>query len=250
MKKKKIYALTGAVISLSILIGSATFAAENSMSDNDSIAWTIKRLKSEEERDVNIVEKMVDEVNKDVSSQKFSMKVAKRTFSDVAFLGDSITTYLADDSLLGGTNVLAKKGEHLPQAKTHLKELEKLKPKVVVILYGANDIGATTPEQFKEDYISLIKKIKAKNKHVKIYIQAPLPVYEERTIKNDSKLTNENVRKFSNMAKQAAKATGATYLPSGNLIKDKAMYANDGIHLSKPFYNDWLFSLKENIKEV
>lgn len=246
MRKSKLLALSAAMI-----VTSATaygvYAADSARSGKASIEWTLSFIKKQENQRIDDVEEEINKVNKDTSITKFNMTKAKSRFDDVVFLGDSITEYLKQANILGPTSVLASKGEHVNQASKHLNEIKNLKPKQIVILYGANDLNTQTPEAFKENYISLVKKIKKLDPGVKVYLQAPLPVNETITRAKDDRINNENVKILIQKTKAVASATGANYLPSDGLITSKNLYEPDGIHLKYDFYKNWLYFLSENI---
>ena len=240
MRKSKLLALSAAMI-----VTSATaygvYAADSARSGKASIEWTLSFIKKQENQRIDDVEEEINKVNKDTSITKFNMTKAKSRFDDVVFLGDSITEYLKQANILGPTSVLASKGEHVNQASKHLNA------KQIVILYVANDLNTQTPEAFKENYISLVKKIKKLDPGVKVYLQAPLPVNETITRAKDERINNENVKILIQKTKAVASATGANYLPSDGLITSKNLYEPDGIHLKYDFYKNWLYFLSENI---
>ena len=246
MRKSKLLALSAAMIVTSATAYGA-YATDSARSGKASIEWTLSFIKKQENQRIDDVEEEINKVNKDTSITKFNMTKAKSRFDDVVFLGDSITEYLKQANILGPTSVLASKGEHVNQASKHLNEIKNLKPKQIVILYGTNDLNTQTPEAFKENYISLVKKIKKLDPGVKVYLQAPLPVNETITRAKDERINNENVKILIQKTKAVASATGANYLPSDGLITSKNLYEPDGIHLKYDFYKNWLYFLSENI---
>lgn len=244
MKKKKY--ITSAII-LSALIGGSVFASENIKTDIESINWTKKNLENQAKQNYQDVAKEVNKINPDTSISKFGMDVAKTRFKDVVFLGDSITEYLRTQGILNSDSVLAKKGEHLSQAKNHIPRLQKIKPEKVVILYGANDLGMTLSATYKDQFVSLIQNIKKALPHVKIYLQAPMPVYEPNSTKRGRAYTNDNIKMLDQLVKNVAKETGVTYLPSDNIVTSENLYEPDGIHFKYDFYRNWLFFLSSRL---
>ena len=118
-------------------------------------------IKKQENQRIDDVEEEINKVNKDTSITKFNMTKAKSRFDDVVFLGDSITEYLKQANILGPTSVLASKGEHVNQASKHLNEIKNLKPKQIVILYGANDLNTQTPEAFRRIILVWLRRLKS-----------------------------------------------------------------------------------------
>lgn len=247
MKKKAVLVAGALLTGSSLFVSSHIWAADSSRTDAESMEWTRAFLKREASRNIGDTEKEINKVNKDAEIEKFNMDKAKKRFEDVVFIGDSVTEYLKEANILDSSSVLAKKGEHVNQASKHLEEIKNLKPKQVVILYGANDINYSSPETFKEEYIKLIKSIQDVDKDVSIYIQAPLPVYEKISASKDSRINNENIKLFTDKAKEAASITGAHFLSSDSLVTSDELYEPDGIHFKYGFYKKWLHFLSENL---
>ena len=243
--KKRILTITGILITS--VMASQVFAAGSLKTDSESISWTKNFLTKLEKQNINDVEREINKVNKDTQLGKFDIKSARSRFDDVVFLGDSITEYLREANILDAASVLAMKGEHVLQARKHINEVKSLKPKSIVILYGANDITAYSPDVFRKNYIKLIKDIKAVDKGVRIYIQAPLPVLDRISKAKDYRISNENISEFTKAAKAAANETGATFLSSDGLVNDEEQFEQDGIHFKYGFYLNWLQFLSENI---
>lgn len=246
MKKSKLLALSAVMIATSAT-AYGVYAADTTRSGKASIEWTLAFLKKQESQRLDDVEGEINKVNKDTSITKFDMTKAKSRFEDVVFIGDSITEYLKQSNILDSASVLAVKGEHVNQATRHMNEIKNLKPKQIVILYGANDLNAHTPEVFKEHYISLVKEIKKVDPGVKIYLQAPLTVNESVARAKDDRINNENIKSLIQKTKMVANVTGARFLSSDGLITSLDLYEPDGIHLKYDFYKNWLFFLSENI---
>ncbi len=233
MKKSKVIAMA-VLISGTALLCSKAFAADTAKTPLQSIDWTMKNLKAQAGQNRDKVEEEIDEVNPDTSISKFNMAKAKSRFEDVVFLGDSITEYLKVGGILDSSSVLAKKGEHVNQADKHIKEIEKLKPKQIVILYGANDLNGESTDKFESSYIELINKIKKVDKGVEIYIQAPLKVDESKAYgAND--LNGESTDKFEssyieliNKIKKVDKGVEIYIQAPLKVDESKAIKKNDG----------------------
>lgn len=233
---------TGVVIS-----GLNVYAAGDSDSNKKAISTTIDILKKEAARSVEEMEIEINKVNKDTSKSKFNLKKAKSAFEDVVFLGDSITEYLRVANILDASSVLAQKGEHINQANKHLDEIKDLKPRKIIMLYGANDLNVHSPERYKDEYLKLVNQIKKVSPRSKIYIQAPLKVDESKTVNKDTRINNENVKLYTQKARQVANLTGSRFLSSDDLIPSKELFEQDGIHLKYDFYVGWLAYLNETI---
>ena len=246
MKDRK-YIISAILISSLCIVGSHVFASDNLQSDTDNIQSTMDNLKRQAEQDYYKVLAEVNNVNPDSSVSKFGMSVAKKRFENVVFLGDSITEYLRTEGILNADSVLAKKGEHLYQAKQHIEELKKIKPAKVVILYGANDLSSDFQATYEDNYVNLVEEIKKNVPNIKVYLQAPLPVYEKYSMSRNKNINNNNIKIMDEIVKKVARKTKSTYLTSRDLDTSPKMYEPDGIHFKYDFYKDWLSHLSNEL---
>lgn len=178
----------------------------------------------------------------------------KTTFKDTAFMGDSITEGLGEYNILNKYNVFSNKGDTVIKAMDYANKVIGSHPRNVVLLYGMNDLVYFSspnngPEQFRDKYIDLINKLKSGLPTAKIYIQAPLPVMDSITVKNNANINSNNISKFREMVKEVCGKTGATYLdvPAGVEGHDE-LHEKDGIHFKYNFYKMWLNGLVKKIK--
>jgi len=116
-----------------------------------------------------------------------------------------------------------------------------LKPAVVVILSGINDIagntGPSTLEMTTNNIISMAELAKAN--HIKVILCSVLPAFDFPWRKGLEPA--EKVVKLNLMIKEYADANGILYLDYYSAMADeqkgmKAEYANDGVHPNKTGY--------------
>lgn len=177
--------------------------------------------------------------------QVFAQKSGDKTNSTtdenrVVFIGDSITDFW-DEQRFGGffpgkpyinRGVSGQTTQHI--LARFQQDVVDLKPKVVVILAGTNDIytGSTTLEQTGANISAMAEMAKA-NK-IKVVISSVLPVSD--TVKNESGelINNTNARPLSKIVamnkwlKSYAAKEGFTYLDYYGAMADKKGFVKDG----------------------
>lgn len=145
------------------------------------------------------------------------------TVDGLLYMGDSLfegmsETGLSKDRIVATKGYAVKKGleEHLP------KVIEK-KPRMVVTSYGSNDcVGNVDLEQFYSTYKELVEGLKKDLPDTNIYL----------TALNMSESKYANVAKYNEKIKAVAEETGAKFIDSRELFKDKEdkYFQTDKLH--------------------
>lgn len=174
----------------------------------------------------------------------------KSDFKDDIFLGDSITKGLVSYNVLESTNVCAEKGIGIDKLSSKVTSVSNIKPKRVFILCGINDINPNLSEKtFSSNYINLLHVVKSKFPSSKIYVQSILPVLPKLE-KTNQNINNSRINKCNMLIKEITDAENVKYLDAASIIENKNidLYAEDGLHFKKNFYNLWLNYLISNAK--
>ena len=191
-------------------------------------------------------------------------KVSEDYFLDAAFVGDSLTQGLQLYDILD-TNVVANKGINLQTVYKEdkirvaegytsvLKELERIQPKKIYILLGANDIGWRTETAFKELYTELVVKLKEQHPDALIYLQSMFPVTKAYS-DTDNGITNEKLSLYNETIIDIAKENNAYYLDIASILADESgalpdEISPDGMHLNAPYYKLWFEYLQCHVAD-
>ncbi len=115
------------------------------------------------------------------------------------------------------------------------------KPAIIIISIGGNDSQyinspgnmKVPPEKFRENLIELIGL--ARKKVDKILFLTPTPVDESKTMpipwKTDTYYTNENIRKYSQIAREVCEERGVPFIDITGLFgKATDEFFHDGLH--------------------
>lgn len=164
----------------------------------------------------------------------------------IVFMGDSITEFwsaLYPDFFVGKPYInRGISGQTTPQMLIRFRaDVIALKPKMVVLLAGANDIagntGPSTLEMILDNIISMAELAKANQ--IKIILCSLLPAYDFPW--KTGSFPAEKITRFNAMLKKYADENGILYLDYYSAMVDerkglKAAYADDGVHPNKTGY--------------
>ena len=169
-----------------------------------------------------------------------ALAATKSTKPRVVFMGNSITDgwINADSSFFAGKNYIDRgiSGQTTPQMLIRFRpDVIDLKPAVVVILAGINDIagntGIMTLEESFGNIVSMAELAKANN--IKVVISSVLPAYDFPW--RPGMQPAEKVIKLNSMLKAYATKNNIVYLDYFNAMKDErnglpANLSKDGVH--------------------
>ena len=184
-------------------------------------------------------------------------------FEDAAFVGDSRTDGFLIYSGIGcGENLTSnglsifklaeKKALTIDGTQYTLLEALGLKQYGKVYLsLGVNELGYYNDQGFYESYLEAIDAIRAVQPDAIIYIQGLIPLNEQRIAETTGRsyLTNEHLRVYNDLMRQAAQEKQVVFLDLYSAFADEngaLPYdaSNDGVHLSKAYCQQWLTYLQ------
>lgn len=174
---------------------------------------------------------------KDANEKLASMSSTKPR---VVFMGNSITDAWIDidAAFFAGKNYIDRgiSGQTTPQMLIRFRpDVIDLKPDVVVILAGINDIaGNTGPMTFEETFGNIVSMAQlAKAGNIKVVISSVLPAFDFPW--RPGMKPAEKVVKLNTMLKEYASKNSMVYLDYFNAMKDErdglpAHLSQDGVH--------------------
>lgn len=164
----------------------------------------------------------------------------------IVFMGDSITEFWSElcPEFFAGKPYINRgiSGQTSPQMLIRFRaDVIALKPTIVVILAGANDIagntGPSTLEMITNNIFSMAELAKAHQ--IKVILCSVLPAYDFPW--NKGSFPAEKIATLNTMLKNYADANEILYLDYYSALVDerkglKATYADDGVHPNKAGY--------------
>lgn len=176
-----------------------------------------------------------------------SKRDVKNDFEKSVFIGDSITEGFSFNEILPKESVMAGAGATAGYIyEEYIDDLTGKKPDNIFIMLGSDDMlmPVDDPKEFFiNDLTKLINKIKEDLPDSKIYIQSITPVTEEALAQEPR---YEGIEEYNDSLKELATNLAVNYVDIGELVKENpSLYAEDGIHFKKEFYQLWLQSISK-----
>lgn len=176
------------------------------------------------------------------------------------FMGDSITEFwsITNPDFFAGKPYVNRgiSGQTTPQMLIRFRpDVIALKPSLVIIMAGINDIagntGPSTLEMITNNLFSMAELAKAN--HIKVILCSVLPAYDFPW--NKGSFPAEKIVTLNEMIKKYADANEILYLDYYSALVDerkglKANYADDGVHPNKTGYEVMNPLVEKAIKKV
>lgn len=144
------------------------------------------------------------------------------------FLWDQLGSgYIISDFGVGGTTVSS--ASEKPYMNQSAFQLAKgFQPNIVIVMLGTNDAGLNeSVDEFKEDYIALIRDFQALPTKPAVFIVQPPPI-DNSTILSNSRLAGTLLPAIAAVANQ----TGATLVDAYTPMLNHSSVYTDGIHFN------------------
>ena len=164
--------------------------------------------------------------------------------ADIVFFGDSLTYYGDFASVFPEKVVcnLGLRGDTIQGLIDRVEQVKILKPKVVYLMAGINDVARLTEVEFRSQYRQLVQDLG----RTPLVIQSILPVNtEDFTIS----CNNIQIKACNREIERITKECGFDYIDLYSLYVEDgllpSMMTKDGIHLTKFAYCRWYDVLKQ-----
>lgn len=175
----------------------------------------------------------------------------------IVFLGDSIIAFYKTNEYFNNLNIVNRgiAGDTSEGVLNRLEQIKKIKPSVVLISVGSNDIVRT--KDSLSVIVSRILKIKeeleSSLKTSKIYLLSLSPVLRDHEITNNLYMKHRTNDIIDNINRELAKNT--TLIDVNEVLKDennnlKLAYTTDGLHLNKLGYEVFSKKIALEVKEL
>jgi len=167
-------------------------------------------------------------------------KVLPTSPKDIIFLGDSINDGCEWHELFSNPHVKNRgiSGDTTLGILERLDTITAGKPHKIFLMIGTCDIArAITPSNISLNVEKIIKIVRAKSPHTKIYLQSVLPVFSKCPA---YKTRNPRIKELNSLLELVAKQQNIEYIDLHTaFIKSKQQLTNDGLHLTGKGYLLW-----------
>lgn len=162
--------------------------------------------------------------------------------ADIVFFGDSLT-YYGDFTFVFPDKVvcnLGLRGDTIRGMIDRVEQVKMLKPKVVYLMAGINDVAYCTMDEFSSLYKMLIFRLMKEIPGTRIIIQSLLPVNDKdfsiSCTNSQIKNCNEVISTIASLFKFDYIDLLSLYVEDGEL---PPCVTNDGLHLKIEGYKKW-----------
>ena len=134
--------IAGAVVVLTVIV---SIGLSHLGTDKVNTSAGVKAIKKLEKADVSEVETKISNIEKEENRRQRTGRTVRcpKKFAHAVILGDSITTGFTVYDVLDTSKVAAEKGMHLDQTGDLIRTAAELKPEVLFLALGLNDISGT-----------------------------------------------------------------------------------------------------------
>lgn len=162
-------------------------------------------------------------------------------FTDYVFFGDSRAVGFSYYGFLSESRVIADSGWTIRDLEENLGDIVAMNPTSVYLAFGLNDIGLgywSTPEEYAEEFSSVLTSIKEKLPNASIYVNSILPTTEAAANEHDDAW--KEIPQYNEAIARICPMLGCTYIDNDEIVAAHTdMYDLDGIHMVKDFYPLW-----------
>lgn len=171
----------------------------------------------------------------------------------IIFLGDSLTENGNWSELFQSPNILNRgiQGDTTVGILKRTNDVAVLKPTKIFIMAGINDLskGSSANSVFS-NYERIIKTIKSKSPHTKIYVQSTLPINNK---KNGGALKPSAIVNFDKDLKNLSEKNDAAFIDLYPLFVDghgylKSNLTYDGTHVNGDGYVIWKNAIEKYVQ--
>lgn len=168
--------------------------------------------------------------------------------ADIVFFGDSLTYYGDFASVFPDKVVcnLGLRGDTIQGMIDRVEQVVILRPSVVYLMAGINDVACSTLNDFQTRYEYLLNTLSNIVSNESIIVQSLLPVNSQDF---SISCNNSQIQQFNGLIKTEVTRLGLQYIdlytPYKEIVASKTNTI-DGIHLKKNVYEIWYSILKES----
>lgn len=196
-------------------------------------------------------------MNADYDKSVIRFNEEKVEENGIVFIGDSfVSGYKANNYFLN-ENIINRgiAGDTAEKVLKRLDQIIKIKPSVVVINAGSNDLVRTkqTTDEIVKSILNIKFELESKIAGVKVYILTLQPVLRDHEITNDrfmKERTNEMIDEINDELEIFTKLLDTNSLLKDNFGSLKLEYTYDGLHLNEYGYKVFSNILANEIKEL
>lgn len=209
-----------------------------------SVEPSSEYLVSLESGDVDAVNKEVravrDSVNKELGLDEASEVWVE--LEDCVFMGDSRVVGYEAYEFVPSDRVFAFAGAHITDARDSAEKVGNMRPEIIFVAYGLNDIGIglwPKAEDYAAETVKTIEVLQSASPGSAIVVSSVLPAVGPGL---NADPNYPRIPEYNDALAAALKdMKGVVYVDCTNVAKENEnLYAEDGLHLQQDMYPLWI----------
>ena len=162
-------------------------------------------------------------------------------FTDYVMFGDSRAVGFSYYGFLSESRVIADSGWTIRDLEANIGDIVAMNPSSVYLSFGLNDVGLgfwSTPEEYAEEFRTVLASIQEKLPNASIYVNSILPTTDAAASEHDDAW--KSIPEYNVALADVCRTSGCVFIDNDQLVAEHTdMYDLDGIHMIKDFYPLW-----------
>ena len=228
-----------------IAVAFAIFFVIKNHKQNQVIAANVHKLEDMEKQSVAKNQAAIKQIERIQSIDENNLENAdfRKIFEGCVIAGDSITEGVEGYGYLDKDIAVFERGVSIESEKGIIKRSIALKPNVLFLSFGLNDLELYNgnAKKFVAAYAKLVKRIRKKLPDTKICINSVLPATKKKIRKVPALGASG---KFNKRLKAFCEKEDITFIDHTDMVKaHPKWYEPDGQHFISEFYPRWLYKM-------
>ena len=225
--------IAGTVVVLTVIV---SIGLSHLGTDKVNTSAGVKAIKKLEKADVSEVETKISNIEKEE-------KQATEDWQNRPLSEKFDKTFEDEIEELDTSKVVAEKGMHLDQTGDLIRTAAELKPEVLFLALGLNDISGTDgdTDAFIEKYKAVLANVREQMPDAVLYINCVLPVSAQ---KEEEEPVYAKIPDYNTALKAMCDEEGITFIDNTEIVKDE-YYEQDGEHMKAEYYPIWAEHMAE-----
>ncbi|MBR2511479.1 MAG: hypothetical protein IKE49_00270 [Firmicutes bacterium] len=209
------------------------------------IAANVTKLEKMEKQSVAANQAAIKDVERAENVDENNLENAdfRKIFEGCVIAGDSITEGVEGYGYLDKDIAVFERGVSIESEKGIIKRAIALKPDVLFLSFGLNDLELYNgnSKKFVKAYSKLVKKLRQKIPETKLCINSVLPATKAKISRVPALGASD---KFNKATKAFCEKENITFIDHTAMVKaNPQWYEPDGQHFISEFYPRWLYNM-------
>lgn len=234
--------MIAAIVAMTLIVKGVSHFSSGKVDTKEGISI----IKAAEKENVKDIEKKINKLDsKDrLEQQETTGEINyKNIFSSAVVMGDSISEAFVEYDFLNASSVVAEIGVELDELDGAIQTVAEIKPQVIFLSYGMNDVLATNGDSgmFTQQYKAVVEKLRKKLPDTTLCVNSIFPVSAEKQAENP---LFGKIPEFNAALRKMCDDNQIAFLDNTGLVSED-YYEKDGIHFKADFYPIWLRRMAE-----